>query len=116
MPAVVFRTCGTIRGGCFALGGEGSVREDTSVSENAAVKLFSIGVDDFEVEMSPCGPGGKRLRSFIYSARSFNSRSENFAASKIAGNVAIVHSLYNDTALFIVCVLLGRFFDMFRVV
>ena len=69
MPAVVFWTCGTIGGGCFAQGGEGYVREDTSVLGDAAVTLFGRGVDDVELYMSPRGPGRKRLRSFICSAR-----------------------------------------------
>ena len=93
MPAVVFRTCGTIRGGCFAQGGEGSVREDTSILGDAAVKLFRRGVEDVEVEMSPCEQGSKRLCSFICIAWSFDSRSENFAACKHAGNVELMHSL-----------------------
>ena len=100
----------------FERGREGYVREDTSVLRDVAVTLFVRGVDNVEVGMSTCGPGGKCLCSFICSAWSFNCRSENFAAPKHVGNVAIVHSLYNDTALFIVCVSLGRFFDMFRVV
>ena len=76
VPAVVFRTCGTIGGGCFARGGEGSVREDTSVSGDTAVTLFGRCVDGVEVEMYPRGPGGKHLRSFICSARSFDYRSD----------------------------------------
>ena len=80
MPSVVFRTCITIGGGCFARGGEGSVREYTSVSGDAAVTLFGRCVDNVNVDMYPCGPGGKRLHSFNYSARSFDTRSDNFAA------------------------------------
>ena len=71
----------------------GSVKEDTSVSGDRDMALFSRGVDYVEVDMSPCWPGGKRLRSFICRARSFDSRSENFAAGKHAGTVALVHSL-----------------------
>ena len=74
-------------------GGEGSDREGTSVSVDAVVKIFSIYVDGVEVDMYPSGPGGKRLRSFIYSARSFYSRSQNFAARKQAGTVVLVNSL-----------------------
>ena len=73
VPAVFFRTCGTIGGGCFLRGGEGSIREDTLVSGDTAMALFGRGVGYVEVDMYPRGPGGKRLRSFIYSAWSFNS-------------------------------------------
>ena len=93
MPEVVFWNCGTIGGGCFALGGEGYVIEDTSVSGDVAVTLFIRDVENVEVDMYPRGPGGKRLRSFICSARSFDSRSEKFSARKHAETVALVHSL-----------------------
>ena len=53
----------------------------------------SRGVGDVEMDMSPSEPGGKCLRSFICSARSSVSRSENFAAHKHAGTVVIVHYL-----------------------
>ena len=69
VPVFFFRTCGTIRGGCFALGGEGYVIEDTSVLGDVAVTLFIRDVENVEVDMSPCGPGGKCLHSFICSAR-----------------------------------------------
>ena len=93
VPEIVFRTCGTIGGGCFAQGGDGYVREDTSVSGDADVTLLGRGVDDFEANMSPRGPVGKRLRSLICSARSFDSRSENVSARKHAGTFALMHSL-----------------------
>ena len=93
VPAVFFQTCGTIGGGFFARGGEESVREDTLVSGDAAMTLFGRGVDDVGVDVSPRGTGGNRLRSFICSDRSFDSRSENFAARKHAGTVAIVYYL-----------------------
>ena len=56
MPEVVFQTCSTIGGGCFARGREGSVREDTLVSGDAAVTLFVRGVEYVKLEMSPLGP------------------------------------------------------------
>ena len=93
MPAVFFGTCGTIGGGCFPRGGEGSIREDTLVSGDAAMALFGRGVGYVEVDMYPRGPGGKRLCSFICSSWPSDSRSENFAARKHAGTVALVHSL-----------------------
>ena len=93
MPAVVFWTCVTIGGGYFARGGEGSVREDTPVLGDLDVTLFSRDVENVEVEMYSCGPGGKHPRSFIGSARSFDSRSEKISARKHAGTVALVHSL-----------------------
>ena len=48
------------------------VFQDTSVSGDAAVTLFGRGVDNVEVDMFPRGPGGKRLHSFIYGARSLD--------------------------------------------
>ena len=93
MPAVFFWTYGTIGGGCFSQGGEGYVREDTSFPGYASVKLFGRGVEDVEVGMSTRGPGGKRLCSLICIAWLFDSRSENFAAHKHAGTIALVHYL-----------------------
>ena len=61
------------RSGCFAQGGDSSVKEDTSVLGYADVTLFGRGVEDVEVDMYLHGPGGKHLRSFICSAPAFDS-------------------------------------------
>ena len=48
-----FWNCGKIRGEFFLRGGYGSVREDTSISGDAAVSLFGRVVDNDEVDNPP---------------------------------------------------------------